>query len=156
MAIIALSAYKDQSDVDKAIQKAINYLSDIQTDEGGFDGGSFVGGITNEAALQVIIGLTAYGIDPTYDKCTKEKDLIEHLLSYQNDDGGFSHTKEYPDSNAMATEQALQALVAYKLFLYDFGPLYDFTGEVKFPEDPERSEERRVGTECCCAVYEAR
>ncbi|HLS35171.1 MAG TPA: prenyltransferase/squalene oxidase repeat-containing protein [Bacillota bacterium] len=141
MAIIALSAYKDQSDVDKAIQKAINYLSDIQTDEGGFDGGSFVGGITSEAASQVIIGLTAYGIDPTNDKFTKEKDLIEHLLSYQNDDGGFSHTKEYPDSNAMATEQALQALVAYKLFLYDFGPLYDFTGEVKFPEDPEPTPE---------------
>src|SRR5690625_6333794 len=41
----------------------------------------------------------------------------------------------------MATEQALQALVAYKLFLYDFGPLYDFTGEVKFPEDPEPTPE---------------
>src|SRR5690625_7178943 len=73
MAIIALSAYKDQLDVDKAIQKAINYLSDIQTDEGGLDGGSFVGGITSEAASQVIIGLTAYGIERPNDRCTNEK-----------------------------------------------------------------------------------
>src|SRR5690625_3194940 len=127
MAIIALSAYKDQLDVDKAIQKAINYLSEIQTDNGGFDGGSFVGGITSEAASQVIIGLTAYGIDPTGDLFTKDQNLMEHLLSFQRDDGGFAHTEGDQQSNDMATEQALQGLVAYQYFVEGKGSLYDFT-----------------------------
>lgn len=44
----------------------------------------FVGGITSEAASQVIIGLSANGIDPTNEEFVKnENSLISHLLSYQ-------------------------------------------------------------------------
>src|SRR5690625_8044916 len=62
MAIIALSAYKDQLDVDKAIQKAINYLSDIQTDEGGIERGCFVVGITCVDDYSVFIEFLYFSI----------------------------------------------------------------------------------------------
>lgn len=139
MAMIALSKYKDQPEVDTALTKTVNYLSSVQTDNGGFDGGSVVGGVTSEAASQAIIGLTAYGIDPTSELFTKDKNLIEHLLAYQNKDGGFSHTLGDSRSNDMATEQALQGLVAYHYFVTEKGPLYDFTNQeyssIK-PKDP--------------------
>lgn len=129
MAMIALSKYKDQPEVDAALEKTVEYLSSIQTDNGGFDGGSFVGGITSEAASQVIIGLTAYGIDPAGKLFTKDQSLVEHLLAYQNKDGGFFHTMDDSSSNAMSTEQALQGLVAYHYFVEEKGSLYDFTNK---------------------------
>lgn len=137
MALIGLSPYKNQPKVESALDEAVAWLSSIQTDNGGFDGGDFVGGITSEAASQVMIGLTAYGINPTNKQFTKNgNDLMSHLLEYQNEDGGFKHTHDYPNSNAMATEQALQALVAYKMFLNGEGSLYNFKSKQK-PEPPK-------------------
>lgn len=137
MAITGLSPYKDQSEVKEALDKAVAYLSSVQTDEGGFDGGDFVGGITSEATSQVIIGLTAYGIDPTSEQFTKNgTHLIDHLLSFQMKDGGFQHTLNDGISNSMATEQALQGLVAYDMYVKNQGSFYDFT-ERKIEPDPE-------------------
>src|SRR5690625_3650596 len=134
MAIIGLAPYKDQPEVDEAIQGALDYLAIVQNDSGGFTE-SFVGGTSSEATSQAIIALTAYGMDPTDEMFTKDgNNLIDHLLTYHNDDGGFSHLLEYPSSNGMATEQALQGLVAYDLFLKDKGRLYEFA------EDHEESE----------------
>src|SRR5699024_8520306 len=142
MAMIALSQYKDQPEVDAALEKTVAYLSDMQTDEGGFDGGSFVGGITSEAAAQVIIGLTAYGVDPTGPLFTKDQNVIEHLLSFQNsEDGGFFHTHGDSNSNSMATEQALQGLVAYDYFTSEKGSLYDFTGQTYPILNPDHEDE---------------
>ena len=126
MAITGLAPYKDQPEVDEAIQGALHYLSSVQNDQGGFTE-SFVGGTSSEATSQAIIALTAYGMDPTDEMFTKDgNNLVDHLLTYHNEDGGFSHLLEYPSSNGMATEQALQALVAYDLFLKDEGSLYVF------------------------------
>lgn len=127
MALIGLSPYQEQEAVKQALDRGVAWLSIVQTDNGGFDGGDFVGGITSEATAQVIIGLTSYGIDPTSELFTKNgNNLITHLLSYQNPDGGFKHTMAYDYSDPMATEQALQALVAYEYFLNGKGRLYDF------------------------------
>src|SRR5690625_830554 len=127
MALIGLSPYKDQPAVSEALDSAVVWLSSVQTENGGFDGGDFVGGITSEATSQVIIGLSSYGIDPAGEQFTKNGNhLISHLLEYQNDDGGFKHTMDYDYSDSMATEQALQALVAYDYFLKGKGSLYQF------------------------------
>lgn len=147
MALIGLSPYNDQEEVRKSIDSAVNWLSDIQTEDGGFDGGSFVGGITSEAASQVIIGLSANGIDPTNEEFVKnENSLISHLLSYQNEDGGFKHTQGEVVSNAMATEQAFQALVAYDYFLKGKKSLYHFgdseEGNEEEPPSEDDSEEK--------------
>jgi len=139
MAIIGLAPYKDQSEVEQAIEGAIDFLSDFQNDEGGFTE-SFVGGTSSEATAQAIIGLTAYGMDPTHEKFTKNgNNLIDHLLTYQNEDGGFSHLIGDP-TNDMATEQALQALVAYDFFLEGKGRLYEFKDEIEADKINEKIE----------------
>lgn len=131
MALISLAPYGAQPNVKNAIDKAVNYLSNAQGPTGGFDE-AFVGGISSETTSQVIIGLTANGIDPRHTLFTKnDVNLIDHLLSFQTEDGGFKHTIGDTTSNQMATEQALQALVAFELFVNDGGRLYDFTSEAK-------------------------
>ena len=139
-ALIGLAPYTDQPVVKKAVDRAVNYLSVNQGPTGGFDE-AFVGGISSEATSQVIIGLTANQIDPRIPMFTKNGiNLIDHLLSFQTSDGGFQHTAGDSRSNAMATEQALQALVAFDLFTKGKGILYNFTEVPVVPSpkpDPE-------------------
>ncbi len=142
MALIGLSPYNDQPEVRDSIDSAVHWLQQVQTENGGFDGGDFVGGITSEAASQAIIGLSANEINPVNEDFTKNgNSLISHLLSYQNADGGFKHTQGDSSSNAMATEQALQALVAYKYFLNGKGSIYNFNQiEQEPPSDGDEEE----------------
>ncbi|MHA6260444.1 S-layer homology domain-containing protein [Sporosarcina sp. CAU 1771] len=133
MALTALAPYDDQPLVKNAIDKAVSFLAKSQEASGGFNE-QFVGGISSEATSQVIIGLTANKIDPESDLFTKKgAHLIDHLLSYQSEDGGFKHTIDDAASNGMASEQALQALVAFDLYVKGEGSLYDFTGETVTP-----------------------
>lgn len=133
MALAALAPYDGQSNVKNAIQKAVTFLSNAQESTGGYDD-DFAGGISSEATSQVIIGLTSNGMNPESTLFTKQgTNLIDHLLSFQSTDGGFKHTKGDRASNNMATEQALQALVAFDLYVNDGGALYDFTEEEIVP-----------------------
>lgn len=142
MVMTALAPYTEQPKVKESIDHAVSYLSSIQTDEGGFDGGDFVGGITSEATSQVIIALTANGIDPTSEQFTKSQNLLEHLLTFQHTDGGFYHTLGESVSNNMATEQASNALVAYEYFVTGKGSLYNFVkkNDEETPENPEEND----------------
>ncbi|QSF45765.1 DUF4430 domain-containing protein [Paenibacillus tianjinensis] len=121
MALTALSAYKSDPAVASAGQKAVAWLSAAQDSKGGY-------GDNSESAAQVIIGLTSFGIDPAGVQFTKNgADLIGRLLSFQTSSGGFIHNAG-GSINPFATEQGLQALVAYKLFSGGSnGKLYDFT-----------------------------
>src|SRR5699024_5922999 len=129
MVLTDLAPYTEEDKVQKAVEKGIDFLAKSQGEDGGFDGGSAVGGVTSEATAQVIIALTANGIDPKSEQFTTSMNLIDHLLSHQLPNGGFTHTLEESKANDIATEQALLALAAYKLFteenlsLYDFGQL---------------------------------
>lgn len=126
MALISLAPYTDDSVVKTAVDKTVSFLSNAQDPTGGFNE-AFVGGISSEATSQVVIGLTANGIDPQGEQFTKNgNNLIDHLLSFKAADGGFKHTSNDTTSNGMATEQALQALVAFDLYTRDAGRLYDF------------------------------
>ncbi|MFJ7934146.1 DUF4430 domain-containing protein [Sporosarcina sp. NPDC096371] len=135
MALIALAPYQDKTNAKTAIDKAVAYLSTAQGPTGGFNE-AFVGGISSEATSQVIIGLTANNIDPRGEQFTKNGiHLIDHLLSFKAEDGGFKHTVADKTSNGMANEQALQALVAFDLFEKGEGRLYDFGKEVQTEPD---------------------
>jgi len=130
MALTALAPYNAQENVKLTIDRAVQFLSAKQGKEGGYSD-PFVGGISSETTSQVIIGLSSNGIDPTSSAFTKEgNNLISHLLSFQHSDGGFKHILSQTKSDKMATEQALQALVAYKLFLEGKGRLYQFPKKV--------------------------
>ncbi|AKG37543.1 hypothetical protein VK70_01705 [Paenibacillus durus ATCC 35681] len=121
MALAALSPYKSEPAVATAGERAVQWLSAQQNaTHGGY-------GDSSESVSQAIIGLTAYGVDPAGSGFTKNgSNLISRLMSFRVADGSFAHTLG-GGSNSLATEQALQALVAYNLYsrggdsnLYDF------------------------------------
>lgn len=124
MALTALAPYaSSNSDVKQAVNKAFDRLSSIQENDGGY---SSWGTANSESASQVIIALCANGVDPGSEKFTKNgKTPVDSLLSYQVSGGGFCHVKG-GGYNSMATEQAVQALEAYKMFKEGAGGIYTF------------------------------
>lgn len=126
MAIQALSKHQENSEAKLAMEKAVNFLSQRQSADGGYHAW---GDDSSESISQAIIALTALGIDPAKDsRFVKEGNLISKLLSFKEVSGGFSHI---PGQSAddMATEQALVALAAYKRFLEGDSWIYDIKGE---------------------------
>lgn len=124
MALTALAPYRERKDVKEAIDKAVDSLSKIQKEDGSFESWN----IKNcESAAQVIIGLCANGIDPTDSRFTKNGvNVIDSLLSFRNKEGGFLHISSDKKSDIKATEQAVQALEAYKNFMEEKGCIYKF------------------------------
>jgi LPXTG-motif cell wall-anchored protein len=128
MALAALAPYKKQENVINAIEKATNWLSSMQNANGGFSS-TINGGDASETTAQVMIGLSAIGIDPTNKLFTKANgNLLQHLMAFQQKDGGFAHITTDKTSNLIATTQALLALTAYQQFLNGAGSVYQFTG----------------------------
>lgn len=110
MALAALAPSSNQDEVKAAVEQAVKYLSHIQREDGGFPG------LSAERTAQIIIGLTANGIDPADGDFVKDKgNAVRYLLSMQLPDGSFAHLPD-GDSDLIASEQALMALVAYDLF----------------------------------------
>jgi hypothetical protein len=137
MTLIALAPYHDYYSekwgikVSEAVKEACNWLSSMQTHQGGFN--SWNSGNNSESCSQTIIGLCSNKIDPTCKEFTKDNNLIEYLLAFQQSNGEFYHILDGSSGeNGMATEQAFQALIAYRDFYYRRNSLYDFT-EHKFP-----------------------
>ncbi|AZN42712.1 S-layer homology domain-containing protein [Paenibacillus albus] len=123
MTLIALAPYATQDTVKPAVDGAVNWLSGHQQANGGY---LSYGSDASESVAQAIIGLTSNGIDPTDSRFTKnDVNLVQKLLAFRKSDGSFSHTPT-GTSNGLATEQALQALIAYDSFVKAEGRLYDF------------------------------
>lgn len=111
--IAGLSFYKHRQEVEIAIEKAVNYLSEQQNDDGTFSDG-YSGPNSNSTAM-VIIGLCASGVDLVNDPrfIKNEKNIIDGLLSFLvADRNGFGHTNN-ERINPGATEQAFRALIAF-------------------------------------------
>lgn len=108
MVLLALSFYSDRDDVKSTIDRAVECLSYLQDEDGGFT--SF-GEISAESCAQVILALTRLGISLDDERFVKNgRTVLDKLLEYQNEDGGFSHVMGDP-TNGVATEQALLAMV---------------------------------------------
>ncbi|MCR4435128.1 MAG: Ig-like domain-containing protein [Clostridiales bacterium] len=112
MALYALAPYRERADVKAAGEKAIAWLSKNQQEDGRF--GSW-GTINSESCSQVIMGITAWGIDPQGPQFTKSRgNAVTGWLSFQTSSGVFMHmTTEDP---GMASDQALEAMAALKQF----------------------------------------
>ena len=124
MAVYALSFLKDHDNVQTPISKAINYLSSVQQENGGFS--SY--GVENcESCAQVIIALCSMGINPQTDArfIKSGNNTIENLLSYRNENGSFSHTIGLSE-NISATRQALEALISCEMFFNGGTFILDF------------------------------
>ena len=126
MAIQALAPYyKTNETVKAAVDKALEALSALQRNDGGF--GSW-GTVNSESCAQVIVALTALGIDPATDsRFVKNGSTVLGALSgFYVDGGGFKHTAD-GELNGMATEQGYYALAAYFRFLNGQTSLYDMS-----------------------------
>ena len=113
MAIQALSSYYgNRSDVTKAVDRAVEWLSSAQLKSGGYD---TLGTETAESAAQIITALSAIGIDCGEDQrfIKKGKWPLTGLMQYYLSNGSFEHTKG-GGYNGLATAQAMYALVSYK------------------------------------------
>ena len=64
MALTSLAPYQEETDVSTAVDAALTYLSDAQQVDGGF---MSWGTANSESCAQVIVALTALGIDPAAD-----------------------------------------------------------------------------------------
>ena len=139
MAVQALAPYYNTNEAVKAaVDSALDVLSEMQTLTGAFvaNGGSE----TAESTAQVIVALTALGINPETDArfIKNGKTVMDGLMGFYAGDGQFKHVKS-GDNNAMATEQSLYALAAYLRFRDGKTSLYNMSDVVKkdTPEEPE-------------------
>ena len=126
MAIQALAAYyKSNSSAKKAVDKGLSWLSSVQQNDGGF---TSWGAANSESCAQVIVALTALGIDPTKDSrfIKNGVSVLDALCSYYVEGGGFKHTSD-GTLNGMATEQGYYALAAYYRLVNKQTSLYDMT-----------------------------
>lgn len=127
MAIQALAAYyKSNSSAKKAVDKGLSWLSSVQQNDGGF---TSWGAANSESCAQVIVALTALGIDPTKDSrfIKNGVSVLDALCSFAVNGGGFKHLATETSANGMATEQGFYALVAYYRLLNGQTCLYDMT-----------------------------
>lgn len=123
----------DTADVDMTAMAltALAYLSDAQQEDGDF---MSWGTANSESCAQVIVALTALGIDPAADARFAKAGgtAIDALCAFACEGGGFRHSDEQMESDGMATEQGFYALAAYDRFRQGQTRLFDMTDiEVK-------------------------
>lgn len=131
MALQALVPYTSRSEVKKAVDRAVQCLSDMQRDNGTYDSW---GTENAESIVQVIVAMSALGIDSGKDErfVKNGNSAIDGLMTFYDPQGGFRHVNTasgsyQPVINGMATEQGFYGLVAYDRFVSRKNSLYDMT-----------------------------
>ena len=126
MALQSLAKYKDNEKVKPYIDRAVNVLANLQNDKGGY---SSWGSVNSESIAQVIVALTALGIDPSKDARFIKGEgswIISAIMDFYVSGGGFKHVLDQ-EINGMATDQGMYAIVAYDRFVDGKNSLYDMT-----------------------------
>ena len=135
MALQALAPYyRENEKVTAAVDNALATVSLMQYGNGGFSG---IDGESSESITQILVALTALGIDPAKDArfVKNGESVLDALITYYVEGGGFRHTMD-GKLNGMATEQCYYALTAYfrmlerKTSLYDMTDVMDLGGDL--------------------------
>ena len=123
MALQALAPYQEQ--YPEVIDAALNALSAAQLPSGGFESW---GAQSSESCAQVLLALCALDVDPETDERFQkdEGSVIDALLAFRLADGSFAHQLG-GQADAMAGEQAMQALTAMALRQQGGGRFFDLT-----------------------------
>lgn len=123
MALQPLARYQvTDAKVEAAVKKAVTWLKGAVKDDFGYG--------TPESTAQVLIALSALGIDPTGSDAgfgTVNMNMITSMMAYKCEDGGFAHVLGNT-TNGMATTQVLEALDAYILFKENNAAYWDVAG----------------------------
>lgn len=135
MVLTALSKYTSRSEVSRAVDGGLAFLSNAQNADGGY---TAYGAEASESAAQVLTALSALKISCTDERFVKNGNTLkDNILSFKNADGSFSHTDK---SNLMATEQCFYALVAAERSENGDSALFDMTdsdtSDSSVPENP--------------------
>lgn len=136
--IIEATGEKVTKTVRQVAEECLECLSEMQAENGGFTSWDME---NSESISQVIMALSSLGIDAAEDQrfIKNGVTLLDVLLDFRMSDGGFVHSHEYdaenadadPDeSNTMASEQALYALIAYMRNQEGLRNFYDFREEM--------------------------
>ena len=123
MTVQALSPqYSERADVEAAVDRAVDFLSRKQMDDGGYKG---FGKPNLESSAQVLTALSALGIDCCEDErfIKDGNTIIDGMLGYRLGDGSFCH-EAGGGFNETATVQAMYSFVAYKRMLAGKSYLY--------------------------------
>ena len=93
MALTSLAPYQEETDIKAAVDAALTYLSDAQQADGGF---MSWGAANSESCAQVIVALTALGIDPAADSRFVKNGAspLDGLCAFACEGGGFRHSDE--------------------------------------------------------------
>lgn len=128
MVVQALAPYcSTNATVKAAVDKAVEWLSAEYKQIGNYG--------SSESAAQVIVALSALGIDAKTDNRFQHNGIsvLSNFLSYADPNSkGFLHDKQ-PNStvNQMASEQAAYTLVAYDRYVNGSKRLYDMSDVTK-------------------------
>ena len=139
MAIQALAPYREEPEVQSALDDAVTVLAGMLDETGNFPSQY---GASSESVSQVIVALCTLGIDPNTDARFVKNGMsaLDGLLGYYVEGGGFKHIHS-GKIDGIATEQGYYALTAYFRMLEGKTPLYDMTDGVNLtPQQPQTPE----------------
>ena len=109
MALCSLAAYRQEDAVGAAVDAAVECLSQMQREDGGY---ASCGTPNAESCAQVILALTSLGIDVEDARFVKNgTSVAEALDRYRLEDGSYAHL-EAGNTAMLATQQAFLALAA--------------------------------------------
>lgn len=93
MALTSLAPYQEETDIKAAVDAPLTYLSDAQQADGGF---MSWGAANSESCAQVIVALTALGIDSAADSRFVKNGAspLDGLCAFACEGGGFRHSDE--------------------------------------------------------------
>lgn len=136
-----LAAYRERPDVAATAARAIECLSAMQLETGGFATGDAE---TTESTAQILLALCAWQIDAAADaRFFKDgTSVLDALLAaYLPQQNAFRHRPAQPDADEMATQQATLALLAYERLVNGQPFLFDctdvpLTADIAAPEAP--------------------
>lgn len=126
MALQALAKYRGRSDVLQAVNEALERISFLQNENGGFSSWDTE---NSESCAQMLIALCTPGIEYNDPRFTKNgRTMLDNLMTFYNEDNGtFRHTSNDTVSDQMATEQGFCALVAVSRLKNQSSGLYDMS-----------------------------
>ena len=140
MALQALAPYYgEKRKITRAVDKALVALSETQKEDGSF---SSVDGPNVESIAQVVVALSALGIDPDVDErfVKNGNSAWDALTAYYVPGGGFCHVSG-GKLDGMSTEQAYYAMTACYRLREEKTSLYDMTDIMDRGGDPETDAE---------------
>ncbi|MGN0648486.1 MAG: DUF4430 domain-containing protein [Oscillospiraceae bacterium] len=130
MTLQALAAHREDATVAAAIEKAVDYLSTAQLENGGFQS---YGTPNPESIAQVWIALSLLDIDALTDaRFIKYCDLYQSIQEFSVSPGAFAHTVG-GQTNNIATVQVYLALVAYDMFQSGKSSFFHFADAIPLP-----------------------